>query len=71
MRRKGNGMKLGFTSTSFRQIRNREKIVNIARDCGAEILEWGGNIHVKSLEDAEHARALCDAAGIGISSYGS
>ncbi len=64
-------MKLGFTTTSFRQIRNREKIVAIARECGAEIIEWGGDIHVKNLSDAKDARALCDAAGIGISSYGS
>ncbi len=64
-------MKLGFTTTSFRQIRNREKIVNIARDCGADILEWGGDIHVKTVADAEHAKRLCDAAGIGVSSYGS
>ena len=64
-------MKLGFTTTSFRQIRDREKIVNIARDCGADILEWGGDIHVKNVADAMHAKRLCDAANIGISSYGS
>ena len=64
-------MKLGFTTTSFRQIRDREKIVAIARDCGVQILEGGGDIHVKNLSDAEHAKRLCDAAGIGISSYGS
>ena len=48
-------MKLGFTTTSFRQIRDREKIVNVARDCGADIIEWGGDIHVKSVADAMHA----------------
>ena len=64
-------MKIGFTTTSFRQIRDREKIVSIARDCGADIIEWGGDIHVKSVSDAEHAKRLCDNAGIEISSYGS
>ena len=64
-------MKIGFTTTSFRQIRDRETIGAIARDCGADIIEWGGDIHVKSIPDAEHAKRLCDAAGIGISSYGS
>ena len=64
-------MQIGFTTTSFRQIRSREKIVMIARDCGAEILEWGGDIHVKSVADARNAKAMCDAARVGISSYGS
>ena len=64
-------MKIGFTTTSFRQIRNREKIVAIARDCGADIVEWGGDIHVKSAADAAEAKALCDGAGVEISSYGS
>ena len=64
-------MNIGFTTTSFRQIRNREKIVMIARDCGAHILEWGGDIHVKNVSGAQDAKRLCDAAGIGISSYGS
>ncbi len=64
-------MKIGFTTTSFRQIRDREKLVIIARDCGAQILEWGGDIHVKSVADARNAKAMCDAARIGISSYGS
>ena len=64
-------MKIGFTTTSFRQIRNRERIVEIARRCGAEILEWGGDVHVRTLADALDAKALCGAAGIEASSYGS
>ena len=64
-------MKIGFTTTSFRQIRDREKIVIIARDCGADIVEWGGDIHVKSVADARNAKAMCDRARVGISSYGS
>lgn len=64
-------MKIGFTSTSFRQIRNIEKIVRIAEASEAEIIEWGGDVHVKDISDAWRAKALCDRAGIEISSYGS
>lgn len=64
-------MKIGFTSTSFRQIRNAEKIVRIAVRSGAEIIEWGGDVHVKSVEDARLVKKLCGDAGIEISSYGS
>ena len=64
-------MKIGFTSTSFRQIKDIEKIVRIASACGAEIIEWGGDIHVKNMDDALNAKVLCDSAEIKISSYGS
>ncbi len=64
-------MKIGFTSTSFRQIKSIEKIVRIAEASGAEIIEWGGDVHVKSISDAWRAKVLCDRAGIEISSYGS
>ncbi len=64
-------MKIGFTSTSFRQIRDIEKIVKIASESGAECIEWGGDIHVKDIESAQKAKKLCDDAGIIISSYGS
>ncbi|MBQ6019738.1 MAG: TIM barrel protein [Clostridia bacterium] len=64
-------MKIGFTTSSFRQFRDKAKIVRIARDCGADIMEWSGNVHVRTLYDARCAKLLCDAAGIGISSYGS
>ena len=39
-------MKIGFTSTSFRQIKSIEKIVKIASDAGADCIEWGGDVHV-------------------------
>ena len=64
-------MKIGFTSTSFRQIKSIEKIVKIASDSGADCIEWGGDIHVKDTETAKRAKKLCDDAGIMISSYGS
>ena len=64
-------MKIGFTSTSFRQIKSVEKIVDIAVSSGAQIIEWGGDIHVKSVSDAQRVKKLCGEAGIEISSYGS
>lgn len=64
-------MRTGFTSTSFRQIRSLEKIVSIAQTCNVDCIEWGGDIHVKDIATAEHAKKLCDAAGIAVSSYAS
>ena len=64
-------MNIGFTSTSFRQIKSIEKIVEIAAESGAECIEWGGDIHVRNKADAKHAKELCDKAGIRINSYGS
>lgn len=64
-------MRIGFTSTSFRQIRSLEKIVKIAVDCGADCIEWGGDIHVKNEKDAAAAKKLCDSYGIEICSYAS
>ena len=64
-------MRIGFTSTSFRQIKSIEKVVRIASAAGAQCIEWGGDIHVKDVQTAKRAKKLCDDAGIMISSYGS
>lgn len=64
-------MKIGFTSNSFRQIKSLNKIVEIAVDSGAECIEWSGDVHVKSVADAEIAKNLCHKAGVKICSYGS
>ncbi len=64
-------MKIGFTSTSFRQLKSIEKIVKIASESGADCIEWGGDIHIKDTDTAKRAKKLCDDAGIMISSYGS
>lgn len=64
-------MTIGFTSTSFRQIRDKEKIVRIAKEAGVDCIEWGGDVHVKDVSDAKNAKELCDAYDIGISSFGS
>ena len=46
-------MEIGFTSTTFRQIKNLEKIVDIAKRAGSDCIEWGGDIHVKTIDDAK------------------
>lgn len=64
-------MQVGFTSTSFRQIKSVSKIVSVASSAKADCIEWGGDVHVKNFSDAERVNALCEGAGIKISSYGS
>lgn len=64
-------MKIGFTSTSFRQIKSIEKIVKIAALSGADCIEWGGDVHIKDIGMAKRAKKLCDEVGTEISSYGS
>ncbi len=64
-------MQIGFTTTTFRNIRNIEKIIEIAIDAGIDCIEWGGDIHVKDVETAKRVKKLCDDAKIIISSYGS
>ncbi len=64
-------MQIGFTSTSFRQIRKLDTIVDIASQAKVDCIEWGGDIHVKDITSAKLAKKLCDEAGIKICSYGS
>ena len=64
-------VQIGFTSTSFRQIKSLEKIVRTAVRSGIDCIEWGGDIHVKSVDDAKRAKELCDKANIRINSYAS
>ena len=64
-------MEIGFTSTTFRQIKSLERVVEIAVEAKADCVEWGGDIHVKTTGDAAKARELCQKAGIAVSSYGS
>ena len=64
-------VQFGFTSTSFRQIKRLEKIVEIAVRAKIDCIEWGGDVHVRSVADAKRAKNLCDKAGIRINSYAS
>lgn len=64
-------MEFGFTSTSFRQIKDLDKIVKIALEAEIDCIEWGGDKHIRSVEDALRAKQLCDRASIRINSYAS
>lgn len=64
-------MKFGFTSTSFRNIKDVEKVVSVAVKTGADCIEWGGDVHVKDVETAKRVRKLCDDAKISVSAFGS
>lgn len=61
--------KIGFTSTTFRNHKSLSDVVELAKKAGVDYIEWGGDIHVKSVEDAKKAKELCYKAGIKISSY--
>ena len=65
-----NYFKIGLCSVTFRK-KSAEEVVSIAKKAGIGFIEWGGDVHVKSLEDAKKVKALCDNAGIKICSYGS
>lgn len=60
---------VGLTSTTLRNYTIAE-VVDIAAEAGAEAIEWGSDVHVKSITDAELAAELCAQNGIKINSYG-
>lgn len=65
-----SSFKLGLCSVTFRK-KTVQEIVDIAKKAGVEYIEWGGDIHVKTLEDAKKVKALCEDNNMKISSYGS
>ena len=65
-----NTFKLGLCSVTFRK-KTAAEIVSIAEKAGVSYIEWGGDIHVRTIDDAQSVKALCSSAGIKISSYGS
>ena len=65
-----NNLKLGLCSVTFRK-KSVEAVVETAKNAGVSYIEWGGDVHVKTVEDARRVKTLCDSAGIKISSYGS
>ena len=65
-----NYFNLGLCSVTFRN-KTAEEVVDLAKKAGIGFIEWGGDIHVRSIDDAKKVKALCDGAGIKISSYGS
>lgn len=65
-----NSFKLGVASVTFRD-KSISETVEIAKNAGVDYIEWGGDVHVKTLDDAKNAKKLCDESGIKICSYGS
>ena len=65
-----NYFKLGLCSVTFRK-KTAEEVVSLCQKAGISFIEWGGDVHVKALDDAKKVKDLCDEAGIKISSYGS
>ena len=65
-----NSLKLGVASVTFRK-KTQEEIVKIVKDNGVSFIEWGADVHVKSIDEAKKAKSLCEENGIKISSYGS
>ena len=65
-----NYFKLGLCSVTFRK-KTAEDVVALSKKAGISFIEWGGDVHVKTLDDAKKVKALCDEADIKISSYGS
>lgn len=63
-------LKIGVASVTFRN-KTVSQVVEIAKNAGVEFIEWGGDVHVKTLEDAKLTKKLCDDNNIKISSYGS
>ncbi len=63
-------LKIGVASVTFRN-KTVSEVVEIAKNAGVEFIEWGGDVHVKTLDDARLAKKLCDENNIKISSYGS
>jgi len=64
-------MKIGFTTTTFRNIKDVRKICDIAVNAGVNCIEWGADVHVKNAETAEYVYSLCAERNIEISSYAS
>ncbi len=65
-----NNFKLGLCSVTFRK-KSVEEVVQAARKAGVSFIEWGSDVHVRTLEDACKVKKLCDDSDIKISSYGS
>ena len=65
-------MKCGLTSVTFRKLDWR-KIIQIARDCGLDGIEWGGDIHVPpgGVARAREVYQATAAATLSVLSYGS
>ena len=60
---------VGITSTTLRKY-TVDEVVQTAVKGGAEAIEWGSDVHIKTLADAEFAAKICSENGVKINSYG-
>ncbi|MGW1677334.1 sugar phosphate isomerase/epimerase family protein [Saccharopolyspora sp. NPDC002376] len=62
----------GLASVTFRRL-DPAQIVSVAVDCGLQVVEWGGDVHVPcgATDTARTVSALCADHGIEIGTYGS
>ena len=65
-----NYFRLGLCSVTFRK-KAIEEITDIAKKAGIGFIEWGADVHVRTIDDAKKVKELCSKADIKISSYGS
>jgi 3-dehydroshikimate dehydratase len=67
-----NMIKIGLCSVTFRKL-SVEQVIDLCLQAGLEGIEWGGDIHVPSGNDARAAEvaALTEQANLDIVSYGS
>ena len=50
-------LKIGVASVTFRN-KTVSQVVEISKNAGVEFIEWGGDVHVKTLEDAKLTKKL-------------
>jgi sugar phosphate isomerase/epimerase len=62
----------GLVSVTFRQLKPQE-IVQLVRQGGLEMIEWGGDVHVPPGDQtvARQVAQITQDAGLGVASYGS
>lgn len=64
--------RVGVVSVTFRSLSVAE-VAALAADCGLELVEWGGDVHVPAgdLRAAGLARRQCADRGLAVGGYGS
>lgn len=63
-------VKIGFCSVTFRQL-NVSEVIDVAKNAGAEGIEWGGDVHVTDTQTAQCVAEKMKKEGLLTFSYGS